>query len=283
MKTLKSLRSQIERELKEASIENAQRDAQLLICYALNIESIEYATETTRAVSELEYGAIAKLVGLRISRMPMSQIFGDKEFWSLNFKVTKDTLTPRPDSETLIEAALKEIKNRQAKIQILDMGTGTGCLLLSLLYELPNAQGLGIDISQEALTVAIENAKNLGLSKRADFKISNWAKDIAKAEKFDIIICNPPYIGTKEKATLDPEVREHEPAKALFSGEQGFDDYQIIAPQLTKHLKQDGIIILEIGYRQADKVKEIFINTGFNNITVLKDLGQRNRCLVIKQ
>lgn len=282
MKSLKLLKTDIENMLKEAAIESASLDARLLICHILNIEMIDYATDLNRRVSEEEYNALIKLVDLRRSRMPMSQIFGDKEFWSLSFKVTKDTLTPRADSETLIEAALDEINDRNKELRILDMGTGSGCLLLSLLSELPNAKGLGIDISPQAIDVAVENSENLGLSDRAAFRISNWTAQLDDHEKFDIIICNPPYIGTDEKASLDPEVRTFEPAAALFSGTQGFDDYERITPMLSKHLAKEGIIILEIGYKQAQRVKKIFIFEGFNNITIKQDLGQRDRCLVIK-
>ncbi|MBT5187515.1 MAG: peptide chain release factor N(5)-glutamine methyltransferase [Kordiimonadaceae bacterium] len=283
MKTLSSLKLETVCQLKEVQIEEAALDAQLLITHVLEINPVDYAIEGDLLIDDKSLTEIQRLVDLRLSRMPMSQIFGDKEFWSLNFKVTKDTLTPRPDSETLIEACLKEINNPKAKLRILDMGTGTGCLLLTLLSEFPNAKGLGTDISEKALSVAKENAKNLSLLKRADFQISNWTKNLADQDKFDIIISNPPYIGLVEKESLSPEVRDHEPDTALFSGPEGLNDYRLIADQVFTHLKPDGLIIIEVGHTQADNVKEIFISSGFNNITVYKDLGHRNRCLVIRQ
>lgn len=283
MKNLASLRPETVRKLKVALIEEAVLDAQLLITHVLDISPIDYALETELIISENDLMEIDRLVGLRVSRMPMSQIFGDKEFWSLNFKVTKDTLTPRPDSETLIEACLKDTKDTKAELRILDMGTGSGCLLLTLLNEFPNATGLGIDISDKALTVAKENAQSLSLLKRADFRISHWTEKLGHQEKFDIIISNPPYIGLDEKDGLSPEVRDHEPDTALFSGSDGLGDYRLIAGQVFTHLNPNGMIILEIGHTQADNVKEIFISSGFNNITVYKDLGRRDRCLVIRQ
>ncbi|MBT6328792.1 MAG: peptide chain release factor N(5)-glutamine methyltransferase [Kordiimonadaceae bacterium] len=282
MKTLLALRKEIETALKNASIEEAEIDTRLLISHALNLTAIDYAIDGDRLVKDSDYNKIITLRDQRCSRIPMSQIFGEKEFWSLNFKVTSDTLTPRPDSETLIEAALKEIPERNKELRILDMGTGTGCLLLTLLSELPKATGLGTDISDKALKVAIENAQSLNLASRAEFRISNWWDNLREAEKFDVIISNPPYIGLKEKPGLSPEVKDHEPAEALFSGPDGLDDYQKISQQLNDHLKQGGIFIVEIGYTQAANVKEIFTSAGFNNISLHKDLAARNRCLIIK-
>ena len=274
---------EVEDQLKSNLIVEASLDTQLIIIDVLEIDPIDYALEGGREVRPQDYLRIKKLSNLRSSGMPMSQIFGSKEFWSLNFKVTKDTLTPRADSETLIETCIKKIPNTDTNLSILDLGTGTGCLLLSLLSELPNATGLGLDISQEALLVARENADKLGFSKRCDLRLSNWTDGIKKSERFDIIISNPPYIGLNEKNTLSPEVKEHEPDVALFSGEEGLDDYWKIASQVKTFIKPNGMIIMEIGYKQAATVKEIFISAGFNDVSVYKDLGQRDRCLLIKK
>lgn len=282
MKTLLSLRKEIEKSLTEASIEEAALDARLLISHALGLNSIDYATQGERPISDEDYEKIITLRDQRLLRIPMSQIFGEKEFWSINFKVTKDTLTPRPDSETLIEAVLREIPDKNAALNIVDMGTGSGCLLLSLLCELPNATGLGIDISEKALKIAKENSENLNLSSRADFIISNWTENLPGDAKFDIIISNPPYIGLNEKNDLSPEVKDHEPAIALFSGPEGLDDYGKIAQLIGPHLSPDGLLALEIGHTQAANVKEIFTSAGFNNISLHKDLAGRDRGLLIK-
>ena len=283
MKTLAELKREIEELLIKSSIDEAQLDGRLLICEALGLSFLDYAMENTRRVSLQEYADVMKLVALRQSRMPISQIFGEKEFWSLTFKVTPDVLTPRPDSETLIETALREIPNKALNLKILDMGTGSGCLLLALLSEYSLATGVGIDVSENALNVARENAHSLGLADRTEFLLSNWTSELECAERFDVIIANPPYIGTNEKNELSPEVKDHEPEQALFSGPDGLDDYRNISRQITPFLKKDGVIFLEIGHLQAHAVKEIFTCEGFNDISIYKDMGNRDRCLMIKK
>jgi len=281
--TLAVLSRDIEKTLKAAMIEEAALDAVLLISHVLNLTSIDYALDKDRKITEQECAEIMELVQQRVSRIPMSQIFGEKEFWSLSFRVTNETLTPRPDSETLIETALKNVSDKSDNIHVLDLGTGTGCLLLSLLSELPNASGLGLDISNAALDVAQSNAENLNLVNRVAFKKSNWTDKLRPEENFDIIIANPPYIGTREKESLAPEVKDHEPGIALFSGCDGLNDYKIIAEQIGSYLADGGMIILEIGYKQAEDVKNIFTSAGFNDISLHKDLGGRDRCLLIKK
>lgn len=283
MRTLSELKKEMEGLLKQSSIDEALSDTRLLICEVLKLSFIDYAMENTRIISSQEYSTVLKLVALRQSRIPISQIFGEKEFWSLNFKVTPDVLTPRPDSETLIETVLKESPDRARNLKILDMGTGSGCLLLTLLNEYPEAYGLGIDISEKALNVAKENAHSLGLADRAEFMLSNWTSEIKDTEQFDIIIANPPYIGTSEKCDLSPEVRDHEPEQALFSGVEGLDDYRKISHNIPPFLKENGVIILEIGHLQALSVKKIFTSVGFNEVSIFRDLGNRDRCLMIKK
>ncbi len=283
MKTLRAVKLEVEDQLKSNLIVEVSLDTQLIIIDVLGIDAIDYALEGDREIQAQDYLKIKKMVDLRSSGMPVSQIFGNKEFWSLNFKVTKDTLTPRADSETLIENCIKKIPNRGIYLNILDLGTGTGCLLLALLSELPNSTGLGLDISYEALEVAKENANILGFSNRCEFRISDWTQGIRKSEQFDIVISNPPYIGFREKNKLPPEVSKYEPSIALFSGEEGLDEYYKIADQVKKHLKPTGTIVIEVGYTQAEAVKEIFICAGFNDVSVYKDLGQRDRCLLIKK
>ncbi|MCP5381249.1 MAG: peptide chain release factor N(5)-glutamine methyltransferase [Kordiimonadaceae bacterium] len=282
MKTLKALKNEIVLKLADHSIEDPVFEAGLLITHVLNINALDYALENNRIIENSEYSELMKIVEYRIARMPISQIFGEKEFWSRTFKVTRDTLTPRPDSEILIETVLNKLADKNKKYRLLDLGTGTGCLLLTLLGELPNATGIGIDISEKALTVARENAINLNLVSRSEFIISNWTDNIEKSEKFDVIISNPPYIGFDEKETLPPEVVIYEPEEALFSGKDGLDDYKKLAKQLADYLSRDGVIVVEIGYRQSFAVKEIFTSAGFNQITKYKDLADRDRCLMIE-
>ncbi len=283
MPTLKSLSEDVKDRLTQAGIEEAEFDTRLLITETLDISDIDYALEKDRVISDEQVGILLPLVERRASREPISQIFGEKEFWSLPFKVTKDTLTPRPDSETLIETALKFYGDKDEALSILDLGTGTGCLLLALLHEYPNAKGVGIDISEATLNVAIENAESLSLSKRANFQLGKWSSGLSQNISFDIIVSNPPYIGSYEKSSLPPEVKDHEPEIALFSGEDGLDDYRTIAAEVGNHLKDSGCVILEIGHTQAKAVKKIFTSAGFNKSTVFQDLGARDRCLVIEK
>lgn len=282
MDTLATLRKKIEARLRKTGIEESSLDARLLISHIIPVTEIDFAINADQTVSNEQQKLIDVLVQKREKRIPMSQIFGEKEFWSLSFKVTKDTLTPRPDSETLIEVALNEFEDKNATLSILDLGTGSGCLLLTLLSELKNATGLGIDVSASAIKVANENATNLSLNNRASFLKSNWFERLPGTKKFDLIIANPPYIGLNEKPELAPEVCEHEPHSALFAGEEGLDDYRIIAADISSYMSEKSIIILEIGYRQSSAVKDIFAQKGFKNINVFQDLGGRDRCLLIR-
>ena len=282
MDTLATLRKKIEARLRKTGIEEASLDARLLISHIIPVTEIDFAINADQTVSNEQQNLIDVLVQKREKRIPMSQIFGEKEFWSLSFKVTKDTLTPRPDSETLIEVALNEFEDKNATLSILDLGTGSGCLLLTLLSELKNATGLGIDVSTSAIKVANENATNLSLNNRATFLKSDWFEKLSKTKKFDLIIANPPYIGLNEKPELTPEVCEHEPYSALFAGEEGLDDYRIIAADISSYMSEKSIIILEIGYRQSSAVIDIFEQKGFKNINVFQDLGGRDRCLLIR-
>lgn len=269
--------------MSDAGIEEAELDTCLLITETLGMTDIEYALNPDLQILPHDVKKVMTRVKKRAARQPLSQIFEKKEFWSLNFKVTSDTLTPRADSETLIEATLKKIKDKDRSFTILDLGTGTGCLLLSLLSEYRKATGLGIDISKKALSVAEGNAKRLNLDDRSVFQIGDWARTLEGRKKFDVIISNPPYIGLSEKETLPPEVKDHEPSVALFSGNDGLDDYRKLAEQIGPLLNEKGFCILEIGYNQAQAVKEIFISAGFNSIFLYQDLGGRDRCLVIEK
>lgn len=195
------------------------------------------------------------LLQRRLAREPMSQILGYKAFWTLDFCVNEHTLTPRPDSETLVEAALNLVSDKTSPLRLLDLGTGSGCLLLSLLHEFPQATGIGVDKSEEALAVAAQNASNLGLSTRARFVCGNWAQGIT--ETFDMVISNPPYIPQGDAASLMPEVRYYEPHSALFAGEDGLTDYRRILAEMPRLLRKSGHAVLELGIGQAEAVRQI--------------------------
>lgn len=215
------------------------------------------------------------LVERRASGEPVAHITGRREFWSLDLLVTPDVLIPRPDSETLIEVALKLCAAPPRRI--LDLGTGSGALLLAALSEWPGATGLGVDASPEALAVAAANAQRTGLTQRADFCRGNWGEGVT--ERFDLILSNPPYIAEDEP--LSPDVKAHEPASALFAGADGLDDYRRILPQLPALLADAGLAVLEIGHQQGAALLAMAAAHGLA-ATLHPDLAGRDRCVAIR-
>lgn len=267
--------------LEKAGIENTRFEARLLLCHVLGVETQILIGYPERDISQDDMKRLETLLKRREGREPMSHILGEREFWSLPFKVTKDTLTPRPDSETLIEAVLHHIPDMMRNLRVLDLGTGTGCLLLSVLSEYQQARGLGVDISPAALEVAKENARNLGLESRSDFRLGDWCAGIS--EKFDLILSNPPYIALSDKEMLAPEVVQFEPYSALFAGPDGLDDYRKLALALVDVLYEDGLAVLEIGINQGDAVSELMENVGFCVLERPKDLSGIERCVIIRK
>lgn len=268
-------------QLEEAGIENARFEARLLLCHVLDVGTQVLIGYPECEVSDQQFEQLQKLLSRRINREPMSHIMGEREFWSLNFKVTKDTLTPRPDSETLIEAVLKYFPNPNAELRVLDLGLGTGCLILATLSEYEQATGVGVDISKAALDVACENAERLDLQNRTNFRLGNWAEGIE--EKFDLVLSNPPYIPQTDRDQLEPEVKDFEPASALFAGNDGLDDYQKLAKALPSLLKDDGKAVIELGIGQAESVGNLMKDEGLQVIDAPKDLGGIERCLVLSK
>ena len=247
-------------------------DAELLAAHLIGIDRTELLLR--HLDDQIDQAAFGILVERRMADEPVAYILGHREFWSLDFKVTSDTLIPRPDSETLVEAALAAAGPAP---KILDLGTGSGCLLLSLLHERPGGWGVGVDRSAGAAAVAQGNAQRLGLADRAAFVVGDWASAIGG--RFDLILCNPPYVGTSE--TLDREVAAYEPSSALFAGADGLDDYRRIIPILRAILTPDGSAHLEIGHAQADLVSEIAAAEGFAPV-LHRDLAGRPRCLSLR-
>lgn len=267
--------------LEQAGIDNARFEARLLLCHVLNIETQILIAYPERALSPVQQESLIAALARREKREPMSHILGEREFWSLPFKVTPDTLTPRPDSETLIEAALRHFPDMQAALQVLDLGVGTGCLLLSVLSEYSNARGLGVDISAKALDVARENAIRLELDGRSQWQLGNWADGIEKT--FDLVLSNPPYIAESDKDRLEPEVADYEPDSALYAGVDGLDDYRLLAQVLPRLLNEDGCAILEIGIGQAQAVCDLMEKADLTVLETPKDLGGVTRCVIIRK
>jgi len=244
----------------------------------LKAAGIEEAAMDLRHIllAATDEAAVDAMVTRRTNREPLAHILGDKPFWTLDLKVTPDVLTPRADTETLVETCLKQIGSRNAALRIADFVTGSGAILLALLSELPNATGLGIDISESALAIAKENAVRNQLSERADFQTGNWADGIA-AVSHDLVISNPPYIASAVLETLEPEVRDHEPRIALDGGEDGLDIYRTLLPQLFRILKRGGHMAVEIGYDQKKTVMALAEQAGFVDLTLTRDLGGQPR------
>lgn len=265
--------------LQAARIESGSLDARLLLEHATGFSREQLLFKMDDLLPPAHGEAYRALVAERARRRPMAQIIGKREFFGLSFKVTQDVLDPRPDSETLVEAVLKRVKDKQAPLSVLDLGTGSGCLLLALLYELKNAAGTGADISEEALSVARENAMHLGLQSRAKFIASHWCMQVDST--FDIIVSNPPYIPTHDIADLEPEVSQFEPRIALDGGADGLSCYRAIIASLPGHLAANGLAALEIGIGQQAEVEELVRHNGLKVSSVAYDLHGIARCVLI--
>jgi release factor glutamine methyltransferase len=217
--------------------------------------------------------------GRREAGEPVWRILGEREFWGLPFRLSPATLEPRPDSETIVEAALKELAGRNTEpLSLLDLGTGTGCLLIALLSELPNASGLGVDLSEEACRTATGNAALNGLAERASFRQGSWTDGLTG--RFDLILSNPPYIPSGEIAGLAVEVREHDPLLALDGGEDGLGPYRIFARTLPPLLAPGGRIVFEIGAGQGPDVVALMQAGGLEFRGSRNDLGGHERALI---
>jgi release factor glutamine methyltransferase len=277
-RTIATARHALAEMFRQAGIDSADADARLLIAHALGIDRAALMTNGARALSDDEMKAVDALATRRIKREPVSRIFGSKEFWTLSFKVTPDVLVPRPETETVIEAALDTLlPMKQEKLRILDIGTGSGVLLLALLSELPNATGVGTDISTAALEIARANAEGNKLAARCMFVACDIAAGVEGA--FDLIVSNPPYIAHGEIATLAAEVRDYDPPQALDGGADGLDGYRAIARQVRPLLASGGRLIVELGAGQEGAVRALFTKAGLNVAAAKDDLAGIPRAL----
>ena len=261
-----------------ATSDTARLDAELLMAHVLGVSRSQLLLLQMRDEAAPHAAGFDRLVERRAAHEPVAHLVGVQEFFGLEFAVTPDTLIPRGDSETIVQAAL-DCAAQDARV--LDMGTGSGALLLAFLHERPGARGVGIDASAAALAVASANGQRLGLAKRAQFVQANWLESGWEHDlgRFDLVLCNPPYV--ESDANLDPDVREFEPATALFAGPEGLDDYRAIVPQLGKLLVPGGVAIFEIGAGQAEAVGAIASESGFAAET-RRDLADRPRALILR-
>ena len=279
---LKILYKDIKKALQKAGIPSYELDARLIVQYCLNMSREDFILKSDDSVSDQDKMHVESIVQQRLQHKPLAKIFGVKEFCELDFKTTEDTLDPRPDSEILIEAVLGHCEDRSYPYRILDIGTGTGCLIISLLTELLGAQGVAIDISDKALDVARENSALHEVQDRLVFQNIGW-NDFVSKNTFDIVISNPPYISEDEKEDLSPEVLNFDPHIALFAKDQGLKPYQEIAVRLPDLLKdQNSFAAFEFGYSQASAVSDILQQNGHQYCRVYQDLSGHDRCVVTK-
>lgn len=261
-----------------AGIDTARLDARLLVAEVLGLAPDRVALAPDTAVSPKQAARIEALALRRAAREPISHILGRRGFWTLTLKVTADTLDPRGDTETLVEAVLKRIADRAAPLTIVDFGTGTGAIVLALLTELPNASGIAVDKSPAALAVARDNAIAHGLETRIRFVLSDWGGSLD--ERADVIVSNPPYIPDHDIEGLEPEVAGYEPRLALAGGPDGLDCYRQLVPQMARMVIPGGLVAVEVGAGQASDVAELFRVAGICGVALERDLGGVERCVV---
>ncbi len=272
MKTADAVKLIAER-LSAAGIEEPRREARIILAAALGTDAAGILVH-----ENVDENSFEILVARRVAREPLAYILGRREFWGLEFQVSPATLIPRPDSETIIEAALAAFPKRNAVQRILDLGTGTGCLLLAALHEFPEAFGVGVDLAAEAAILARRNAEHLGFFSRAAFFAGGWGDAIGG--KFDLVLANPPYIPAADLAGLMPEVTKFEPRLALDGGLDGLAAYRAIIRQLQALIAPGGAAILELGIDQPESVAALARDAGFSSL-VRDDLAKIPRALVI--
>ena len=278
--SIASARRAVAATFRERGLGSPELDARLLVAYALGVDHPALIRQSSRVLRQAEIDHIAALAARRLGGEPVARILGSKEFWSLPFMVTPAVLVPRPETETLVEAALQVLQARAAgPVQIADLGTGSGALLLALLHECGSAQGVGTDLSPAAVEVARENARRLGLSSRATFVTCDFGAALGAA--FDLIVSNPPYVADREWARLDPEVRNDDPKLALSGGEDGLAAYRRIAADVRRLTAPGARIIVELGAGMADAVAAIFRAAGLVIRGTHPDLNGTARALIL--
>lgn len=280
--TLGTLRRAAARRLAEAGIDTPALDARILVATAVGLAPNALPLAEDRAVTDEEAAAIEAMLARRAAGEPVARIVGSREFWGLPFALTADTLVPRPDSETVIEAALAFVDeggSRSRPLRLVDIGTGSGALLVALASELPAATGLGIDLSPGAATAARDNAARLGVGDRLLFVIGSYADCVGPA---DVVVTNPPYIESDVIAGLASEVRDHDPRLALDGGADGLDAYRAIIPQLQRVMAVDGRAFLEIGSAQAEAVTALAERQGFT-ARIHRDLAGHDRVVELSR
>ena len=261
--------------LEAAGIPGPVIDARLLVEAAAEATRTDIITDGQRELAPEQVARLEDYLARRERREPVSHILGRKGFWKIMLNVTKDVLTPRPDTETVVEYVLRDFPEN-APWSVLDLGVGSGAILLAILAERPAARGLGVDVSEEALAVARDNAAGLGLAGRVALLRSDWTA-LLEPNSFDLVVSNPPYIATDVLETLEPEVRDHEPRLALEGGADGLNHYRLLAPEILRVLKPGGQFAVEIGHDQKLAVEDLFREAGARGVHTMPDLANRDR------
>jgi len=261
--------------LKDAGIDQPAIDARLMLEVAADVTRTEIVTDPYRMLTAQQWATLEDYLTRRARREPVSHIIGRKGFWKILLQVNKNVLTPRPETEVIVDEVLKAFPESMS-FNMLDLGVGSGTILLAILAERPAAKGLGIDVSEDALAVARENAANLDLNNRTALLRGDWTTGLGD-EGFDLVVSNPPYIASHIIETLEPEVRDHEPRLALDGGPDGLDAYRQLAPEILRVLKPGGMFAVEIGYDQSADVEALFRQAGASNVRTIKDLSTHDR------
>lgn len=275
MNTLVSAWTASRKRLDAAGIDSPAIDARLLLEVAAGISRTDIVTDPYRALTPEQVATLEDYLSRRERREPVSHIIGRKGFWKIMLGVNAHVLTPRPDTEVIVDLVLAAYPEHR-HFALVDLGVGSGAIALAILAERPHAKALGIDLSEEALAVARDNAANLGLDGQLALLRGDWTEGLGDAT-FDLVVSNPPYIASADIETLDPEVREYEPRLALDGGEDGLEAYRRLAPEALRVLRPDGLLAFEIGHTQAQAVSDLLAKAGAQDIRVHRDLAARDR------
>jgi release factor glutamine methyltransferase len=278
--TVRRVVAWMQADLAKRGIDSARLDADLLVAHALKLKRLALYLDLDRPLEDQELGMIRALVERRRGFEPIAYILGEREFYGRGFEVSKDVLIPRPDTETLVEQTLLCLRAQDDAGRVLDLCTGSGAVALTLAAELPERRVLGTDVSSAALAVAARNVERLQLTERVELSLGDLFGAVPAEERFAAITANPPYIGAEELATLEPDVRDHEPRLALDAGADALSFYRRIVADAPSHLQEGGSLLVEVGYTQADAVRALFEAAGLCEVRSAKDLAGTERVVI---
>ena len=268
----------------KGEVASPRLETRMILGHILSRESNDISPEEYE-LDEEQFSELRDIISKRLSKYPLDKLLGEKDFYKYRFTVSEDVLSPRPDTEVLVETAVRLVSEQKLQT-VLDMGTGSGCIILSLLAEFENLTGAAIDISEKALEIAKENARRLGISNRIKFYHQSWFNEKLEqvlGERYDMVVSNPPYIATSEIDWLERDVKDHDPRLALDGGDDGYKHYRQIAKAAYGLLKQGGYILLEGGINQAEEIRKIFENENFEHKETCMDLAGIKRCIILKK